>query len=138
MTDPDSNVAIVRQFMTATGAEHRHVRANLLHDEFVVNEAGGLPFSGEYHGAKGFFDLMTRITEVVDLSAGAIATDPWGDQRVVARFSLRFTSRCSGSSVEMKIVEIYTLRDDRISELDVYYKDPSAVTAVLTEYFDND
>ena len=31
----------------------------------------------------------------------------------------------------MSLVEIYTVRDGLIVDLDVYYKDPSAVTALL-------
>jgi hypothetical protein len=31
----------------------------------------------------------------------------------------------------MSLVEIYAVRDGLIAELDVYYKDPSAVTALL-------
>ena len=36
-------------------------------------------------------------------------------------------ARASGESVEMSLVEIYTVRGGLIVELDVYYKDPSAV-----------
>jgi hypothetical protein len=32
----------------------------------------------------------------------------------------------------MSLVETYTVRDGLIVELDVYYKDPSAVAALLT------
>jgi hypothetical protein len=42
-----------------------------------------------------------------------------------------FTSRASGKSVEMRLVEVYTVRNGLIVELDVYYKDPSAVAALL-------
>jgi uncharacterized protein len=52
---------------------------------------------------------------------------------VALRFSLTFTSRATGKSVEMNLVEIYTLANDTIIDLDVYYKDPSAVTALLGE-----
>lgn len=31
----------------------------------------------------------------------------------------------------MSLVEVYTVRDGLIVELDVYYKDPSAVAALL-------
>jgi ketosteroid isomerase-like protein len=44
-----------------------------------------------------------------------------------------FTARVSGKSVEMSLVEVYTVRDGRIAALDVYYKNPSAVAALLTQ-----
>jgi uncharacterized protein len=127
----ERSLATVRRFMAAAGAERKNERCRLLRDDFVVHEAGGLPFSGDYHGSEGFFDLLNRMNDVLDLTAGPITTDPLGDDAVAARFRLRFISRASGESVEMGLVEIYTVRDGRIAELDVYYKDPSAVAAIL-------
>jgi uncharacterized protein len=127
----ERSLATVRRFMAATGAERRNERRSLLHDDFVVHEAGGLPFSGDYHGWQGFFELLNRMNDVLELTAGPITTDPLGDDVVAARFRLRFISRASGESVEMGLVEIYTVRDGRIAELDVYYKDPAAVAAIL-------
>jgi uncharacterized protein len=125
------SLATVRQFMAATGAERRNERCSLLHDDFVVHEAGGLPFSGDYHGSQGFFELLNRMDDVLELKAGPITTDSLGNDAVAARFRLTFISRASGKSVQMGLVEIYTVRDGRIAELDVYYKDPSAVGALL-------
>jgi ketosteroid isomerase-like protein len=124
-------VETVRRFMAATGAERQNERLSLLHDDFVVHEAGGLPFSGDYHGSQGFFDLLNRMNDVLELAAGPITTDPLGDHAVAARFRLTFISRASGKSVQTRLVEIYTVRGGRIAELDVYYKDPSAVAALL-------
>ncbi len=128
---PERNLATVRRFIAAAGAEHRNERRSLLHDDFVVHEAGGLPFSGDYHGSQGFFELLKRMNDVLELTAGPVTTDPLGDDAVAARLRLTFASRVSGKSVQMGLVEIYTLRDGLIVELDVYYKDPAAVTALL-------
>ncbi len=97
----ERSVATVRRFMAATGAERRNERRSLLHDDFVVHEAGGLPFSGDYHGSQGFFELLNKMNDVLELTAGPITTDPLGDDAVAARFRLTFTSRASGNSVEM-------------------------------------
>jgi ketosteroid isomerase-like protein len=127
----ETNVSTVRRFIAAAGADNRDERRALMHDDFVVHQAGGLPFSGDYHGARGFFDLRTKMDELLTLAAGPISFDPLGDDAVAARFRLTFTSRESGNSVEMGLVEIYTVRAGRIVELDVYYKDPAAVAALL-------
>ena len=133
-SDPaQTNADTVRRFMEATGAERWNERCGLLHDDFVVHEAGGLPFSGDHRGKQGFLDLLNRMHDLLELTAGPITTDPLGIDAVVARFRLTFISRTSGKSVEMGLVEIYTVRDGRIAELDVYYKDPSAVTALLID-----
>ena len=127
----ERTLATVRRFIAATGVERRNERRSLLHDDFVVHEAGGLPFSGDYHGSQGFFELLNRMNDVLELTAGPITTAPLGDDTFAARFRLTFTSRASGKSVEVRLVEIYTVRDGRIAELDVSYKDPAAVAALL-------
>ncbi len=50
---------------------------------------------------------------------------------IVSRFRLTFTACASGRTTEMSLVELYRVSDGLIVELDVYYKDPSAVTALL-------
>jgi ketosteroid isomerase-like protein len=127
----DLGPVIVRRFMSATGADGRPERTLLLHEDFVVCSAGGLPFSGEYRGPQGFFDLMGKLNEVLELTPGPITLNPLGQDAVAASFRLTFTARSSGEHVEMGLVEIYTIRDGLIIKLDVYYKDPSAVAALI-------
>jgi ketosteroid isomerase-like protein len=130
--DADPGSVIVRRFMSATGADGRLERARLLGEDFVLSSAGGLPFSGEYHGPQGFFDLMEKMNAVLDLRPGTITVNPLGKDAVAARFRLTFTARSSGEHAEMDLIEIYTLRNGLIMKLDVYYKDPSAVAALIT------
>ena len=127
----DANVAVVRSFMGAVGAEGRAQRSALLHEDCVVHEAGGLPFSGEYHGVTGFFELMEKIGMGLTLQPGAVTLQALGEEVVVARFPLGFSSLVSGVSVETNVVEFYTVRGGLIADLDVYYKDPSAVALLL-------
>jgi uncharacterized protein len=131
MDNADLGPVIVRQFMRASGADGHRERRRLLHEDFVVSSAGGLPFSGEYHGPQGFFDLIGKMNEVLDLTPGPITLNPLGQDAVLASFRLTFTARSSGKHVEMDLVEIYTISDGLIVKLDVYYKDPSAVAALI-------
>jgi ketosteroid isomerase-like protein len=131
MDNADLGPVIVHRFMSATGADGRPERTRLLHEDFVVSAAGGLPFSGEYHGPQGFFDLIWKMNKVLDLTPGPITLNPLGQDAVVASFRLTFTARSSGKHVEMDLVEIYTISDGLIVKLDVYYKDPSAVAALI-------
>jgi ketosteroid isomerase-like protein len=131
MDNADLGPVIVRRFMSATGADGRPERTRLLHEDFVVSSAGGLPFSGEYHGPQGFFDLIGKMYEVLELAPGPITLNPLGQDAVVARFRLTFTARSSGNHVEMDLAEIYTISDGLIVKLDVYYKDPAAVAALI-------
>ena len=52
-------------------------------------------------------------------------------EKVVLYYRLAFTARASSESVEMSMAEVFTVRDGLIVELDVFYKNPSAVAALL-------
>ena len=121
----------VGQFSKALGEKDLDQACTLLHHDLVVHEAGGLPYSGEYHGPQGFRELLAKMNESMELTAGPVTRDCLSDDTVVSRFRLTFTARTSGESVEMGLVEIYKVQGGLIIELDVYYKDPSAVTALL-------
>ncbi len=123
--------AIVAEFMRAIVEERFDEARGLLHDEFVVHEAGGLPYSGEYHGPQGFFELFEKINEGLELIPDEAIQYLLAEDTVALRYRLKFTARASGLSAEMSLVEIYTVRDGLIVYLDVYYKDPSAVAALL-------
>jgi len=129
----ERSLVTVRRFMRAVGEGKLDEACNLLQEDFVVYQAGGLPYSGEYHGPQGFVELLTTMNEALELTAGPKTEHPMGDDTVASRFRLTFTARASGRSVEMGLVEVYRVRDGLIAELDVYYKDPSAVAALLSQ-----
>jgi hypothetical protein len=52
-------------------------------------------------------------------------------EKVVLCYRLTFTVRKSGESVELSVAEVFSVRDGLIEELDVFYKNPSAVAALL-------
>ena len=126
-----SPLSTVGQFSKALGEKDMERACALLHHDLVVHEAGGLPHSGEYHGPQGFRELLAKMNESMELTAGPVTRDCLSHDTVLSRFRLTFTARTSGESVEMGLVEIYKVQGGLIIELDVYYKDPSAVTALL-------
>lgn len=126
-----SNVAIVQRFSAAVREGDFDEMGRLLDDDFVAHEAGGLPYSGDYRGLSGFRRLLETMNDAMTLSAGPFTSEPLGESAVALRFSLTFTVRASGKSVTMNLIEVYTLRNQKIVDLDVYYKDPAAVTALL-------
>jgi uncharacterized protein len=126
-----TSLVVVSRFGAALSENKLDQACALLHEDLVVHEAGGLPYSGDYHGPQGFVDLLTAMTEELELTAGPITRSALNDDTVVSRFRLRFMARASGRSTEMNLVELYTVSTGLIIALDVYYKDPSAVTALL-------
>lgn len=126
-----SPVFTVRQFSKALGEKDLERACALLHPDLVVQEAGGLPYSGKYDGPQGFRELLAKMNDSMELTPGPVTRDALSDDTVASRFRLTFTARKSGESVEMALVELYKVRDGLIVELDVYYKDPAAVAALL-------
>ena len=131
----EKSLATVAAFSKAMGARKLDEACALLHDDFVVHEADGLPYSGDYHGPHGFVELVTKMTDILELTPGPMTQHLLSDDTVASLFQLTFTSRACGKSIQMGLVEVYTVRDGLITELDVYYKDPSAVTALLHNAF---
>ena len=123
--------AIVVRFVVAFGEGRLGDALRLLHDDFVVHAAGDVPYSGDYHGAEGFSELITKMMEVLELAPSPDMQYIVDGDRAVLYYRLTFTARASGESVEMGVSEIFTVRDGAIVELDVFYKNPSAVTALL-------
>jgi ketosteroid isomerase-like protein len=121
----------VRRFSRALGDRDLAEVESLLHRDLVVHTAGGLPYSGDYYGPQGFLELFAAMTQVLELTPGPRCQQSLDEQTVVSRFRLRFVARSSGKHAEMDLVEIYQVSDGLIIDLDVYYKDPSAVAAVL-------
>lgn len=123
--------AIVVKFVDAFGDQRLDDALSLLHDEFVVHAAGDVPYSGDYSGPAGFLELITKISDALELTPSPQMQFLADGDKVVLHYRLRFTARASGESVEMSMAEVFTVRDGLIVELDVFYKNPSAVEALL-------
>lgn len=124
--------AIVRTFVVAFGEGRLDDAFGLLHDDFVVHAAGDVPYCGDYQGAEGFQELIGKMLPVLDLTPSEDMEYITDGDRVVIYYRLTFTARASGRSVEMPVAEVFSIRDGLIAALDVFYKNPSAVTALLS------
>jgi ketosteroid isomerase-like protein len=122
---------IVVKFVDAIGEGRLDDARRLLDDEFVCHAAAGLPYSGDYRGHEAFFGLLTKIYEVLELTPSPEMQFISDDGNVVLYYRLTFTARTLGKSVEIAVAEVLSVRDGLIVELDVFYKNPSAVEALL-------
>lgn len=133
-TTADTALTTVQRFVQAMTDQDIALARSLLHDDFVVYEAGGLPYSGTYHGADGFFnDLYGEIMKLTDLTPLGEMDFLQSGNTVAAYFRLRFTSRATGEKFDTGMVEAYKVHGDKIAELDVFYKDPAGVAAHLVK-----
>jgi ketosteroid isomerase-like protein len=127
---PDTPTAVMERFVSAFESGDLPGACALLHPEAVIREADGLPYSGEYTGPDGFAALVGAMAGSFEFKLLDTEYLPVDDERIVMRMVARFTSRATGNSVEFPVVEIYTVRDGLIRDVDVYYKNPAGVTAL--------
>ncbi len=128
-TTPQRSVDVVRNFYELLGQGKLEEASQSLHEDLVIHEAPELPYGGEFHGPQGLIDIMSQIVAFAEPSVVGeltyLDTDP-----VVVLLRGRFT-RPSGAVAETDVVELHSVLDGKIVDLDIYYKDPGSVTALV-------
>jgi ketosteroid isomerase-like protein len=125
-------VATVRAFNELLLSGRLDEACGLLADDLAVHEPPELPYGGEFRGPSGLLDLLGREMAVVDAAPLTTEYLDAGD-RVVFMARARFAAKGTDRSVDVDLVEIHTVRDGRICDLDVYYKEPGAVAALVAD-----
>jgi ketosteroid isomerase-like protein len=132
MTVQDKS-AVVRKFAAGLHAGDVAGCLDLLDDEIVFSEAVSLPFGGDYVGKDGFVQLLRNVTRHfrVDLDTPEI-----GDAGafVAVRVHGTMTSRVTGRSLPMRVVDLYQLRGEKIVRVDVFYQDSHAVSELCRDH----
>jgi ketosteroid isomerase-like protein len=125
----EENVAVVEQF------EHAFVRGDmeevlsLLADDIVVHDAASLPYGGDHRGHDGFLRLADAFNRVWEMTSPLDLTFLDAGERVVVLVRYDVVARATGRPLTLDHVEIYTVRDGKIADLDIYYRDTAAIAA---------
>lgn len=122
----NANHAIVRDFYDKLTANDFASAFALVSPEAVIREPADLPFGGDYEGQARIGELLQSIGEVVELGI-ANSTIMDGTESFAVKVRSRMTPRDGGDVVEVEILELITVRDGKIVEIDVYHKTPSEV-----------
>jgi ketosteroid isomerase-like protein len=122
------NIRVVERF------EHAFVRGDmdevlsLLHEDIVVHEAPSLPYAGDHRGHDGFLKLAEAFNRVWEMTSPLDLTFlDAGETAVVVLVRYDVVARATGNPLTLDHVEIYTVRDGKITDLDVYYRDTAAI-----------
>jgi ketosteroid isomerase-like protein len=130
MTSPEIGV-IGRFFAAVLGGDIATVK-ELVSPECVVHEPAELPYGGDYVGPEGLLEMFGAINQVLEFSVdGEPLLLEVGDGRVVVRMVAVFAARQSGRTTSFPIAEIYTISGGQIVDIDVFYKEPGAIRALL-------
>ena len=123
-----ANVEVVERFEDAFVRGDMDEVLSLLTPDVVVHEAPSLPYPGDHRGYDGFLRLADAFNSVWEITGELDLTFlDAGETHVVALVAFDVVTRPTGVPLRLRLVEVYTVRDGRIADLDVYYRDTAAI-----------
>lgn len=124
--------ATAKQFYDGVlGGDWEKVVASV-HPDFVVSQAAGLPYGGDYNGLEGlqamFGELVTvyfedAAFELIELFAS--------EQHAIARFHISGKIRKSGKTFETELLELVKFHNGKISHIKPFYYDSKQISDLL-------
>ncbi|MFH7594111.1 nuclear transport factor 2 family protein [Streptomyces racemochromogenes] len=121
---------VMGEFLTALTTGALAEALGLVHPEATFRIAPGLPYAADYRGPEGLAAMYGAIFEYYDVQIRDTDMWPLDSERVLLHARVVFTSRSSGKALLTTTVEIYTVRDGLVRDLDAYHKDPAAVAGL--------
>jgi ketosteroid isomerase-like protein len=103
------------------------------HPDVVLRASGMFPESGEYHGYAGLREFTANQAEAFEqMSVQAAEFVDAGDQVVVP---IRFGGKARHTGIEttFSVVHVWTIRNGKVSRLDMYRNREDALKAVGLE-----
>jgi uncharacterized protein len=122
------NVEVVQRFEDAFVRGDMDEVLSLLTSDVVVHEAPSLPYPGDHRGHDGFLRLAEAFNAVWEIVSDLDLTFlDAGETHVVVLVAFDVMTRSTGVPLRLRLAEVYTVRDGRIADLDVYYRDTAAI-----------
>lgn len=116
--------AFCEQFIAALGRGDWEAMERMIHPDFEVIEAEGLPYAGSFRG----FDGWRRLSDAVLATWSGFRISPiemhgGEDESAIVRFAISGRSRKTGKAWESSVLELWKFRDGRLARIDPYYFD---------------
>ncbi len=116
------------RFLAAMSVGDFDTQGAMLDESFVVHEAEGLPYAGDYHGIAGW----RALSKAVVATWGGFALKPMeflGEtaDTFVVRFRISGRSRKTGKTFDSTVLELWKFNDGRLWEITPYYWDTHAL-----------
>ncbi len=121
-----SDLEVVENFEHAALYERNFEKAmQYAHPDLTVREAPSLPYRGTYVDLRGQYQLLADVDELWEFEGGAPEVTFWdaGDGLVVSKVTGRATLRATDEVVDFNVVELFTVRDGLLADIEVYYWD---------------
>lgn len=128
------NVEVIRRFEDAFArGEIEGVLATLA-DDVVVHECDSVPYPGDHRGKDAFLALLETFVATWELEGGGLVVDeilPAGPEKVLVLSRAEVIAKATGRPLELRIAEVYTVRDGRIADIAVHYWDTHAMVEAV-------
>lgn len=121
------------QFLAALQSGNQAEMAEMLHPDFEVDEANGLPYGGVYRGFRGWLDLCAAVVgtwgkfklQLLEYAGESPDT-------LVIRFAISGRSRKTGKCFESTVMELWKFREGKLFRIHPYYFDTQLLAAADT------
>jgi uncharacterized protein len=102
----------------------RAAMEGMLHADFEVLEAAGLPYAGSYRGIDGWLQLCSAVVGTwSQFKLKFIEYAGEYENNLVIRFGISGRSRKTGNSFESTVMELWKFKDDKLISILPYYFD---------------
>src|SRR4051794_4441081 len=97
---------------------------SILTDDVTVHECANVPYPGDHRGKEAFLKLAQAFGEAWDIQSPLeLEILPAGDDKVLVQVGIDALARATGTPINLRIAEVYTIRDGKIADIVVYYWD---------------
>ncbi len=123
-----ANTDLLRSFEDRFVAGDIEYVLSILDDAIVVHECDHVPYPGDHSGKDGFLKLAEAFNAVWEIQ-GELDLDIMaaGDDRVLVMVRFDALARATGRPIELRIAELYTIREGKIADIVVHYWDTAAM-----------
>ena len=126
-------VATVKQWFQFAHEEDFAALGKLVHDDLVARLSEELPYGGEFHGMPGLIEARKGVMSVIEPHGPPtdFQIHQTVDGHVVVKLGGSWVARNTGKSTYGDVMEFFRFRDGKIAEVDIFYREPGAVAAIV-------
>ena len=127
MDAPSSNAEVLKQYVEAFEREDWEAATAFWSDEIIVHAQGRNPLAGEFSGKRAFLDHYGRVFTELE---GSVELAEVHDVLVGPEYAVALVKERAvrgERSLEFERVNVYRLRDGKITEIWSYDSDPYAL-----------
>lgn len=121
------NLEIVKIMLENGHAGRWEVVRPYVSDSLLMRVPASLPFGGDYHGWKGYTDILKAIVSFFsEIKAGPREFATVGEKVIVmATLTCRVAS--NGKSISFPLTDVWELKDGKVVQITAFYYDTKAI-----------